>query len=236
MKMAQKQFFLIIDTETTIKDTVADFGAIVVDRKGVIHKECSVMVAGHFGTFDLFYDNSNDSLWGRRGLEMRTANYMRMLEEGTRQMASVAAINRWLEKVAALYPGIELTAYNLAFDAGKMANTGIDVSMFPKRFCLWHKAFAMFAHTKKYREFILANHLFNPPTEKGNMSFKTNAEVMASFLAGEMLPPEPHTAIEDAKFYELPILQAIVSKSKWREKSKAFNWREVQVKDWFAAK
>ena len=232
--MAQKQYFLIIDTETTIEDHVYDFGAILTDRKGSIIKECAVIVKD-FASETLFYDKNAANIWGLSGLKRRTENYQRMLESGSRMMASVNAINRWLEQVNAKYKP-ELTAYNLAFDLDKMRNSGIAAEIFEKRFCLWHLAAGHFAGTKKYRQFVMDNHLFNPPTELGNMSFKTNAEVMASFLNGAMLPDEPHTALEDAKFYELPILSAIVNRKNWREKAKPYSWRDYQVRDWFAAK
>ena len=35
--MAKKQFFAILDTETTMQDTVADFAIIIVDREGTIY-------------------------------------------------------------------------------------------------------------------------------------------------------------------------------------------------------
>ena len=41
-----KQTFLIVDTETTISQTVADFGAVIVDRAGTILDQISVLVEG----------------------------------------------------------------------------------------------------------------------------------------------------------------------------------------------
>ena len=35
--MAKRDYFLIVDTETTQTDMVADFGAIICDRKGNIY-------------------------------------------------------------------------------------------------------------------------------------------------------------------------------------------------------
>ena len=231
--MAKKQFFIIIDTETTIDNTVADFGAVIVDRKGEIFNECSILVKGEFDSKELFYDvNSKDEIWTKRGLEKRLKNYTNMLNAGQRMIASVNAINRWLDKAMVKY-NPELTAYNLPFDLDKCQNTGIDLSMFTSRFCLWQMAIGHFAKTKDFRKFVLANHLFNSATQLGNMTYKTNAEVMASFVSGQMLPPEPHTALEDIKFYELPILKAIIKKDKWREKATPYNWRSFQVKDNF---
>ena len=234
--MAKKQFFLLLDTETTITGRVADFGAIIVDRNGEIHKRIAVLIKGIFGVEELFYDiNSKDEIWTKRGLEKRNQNYVEHLNNGTRMLASVAAINKWLMQAMITYAP-SVTAYNLAFDLDKCQKTGIDLSIFPDKFCLWHLACGHYAGTKAYRDFILQNHCINPPTELGNCTYQTNAEIMASFLNGGMLPPEPHTSIEDCIDYEVPILRTILKRKKWRERIKPYNWRDYQLRDGFVAK
>ncbi len=234
--MAKKQVFCIIDTETTIEDTVADFAAVLVDRHGGILAQCAVLVEGHYGTHELFHMRSEDgSIWGKAGLAMRKANYQKMLSSGSRMIASVNAINRWIAKAIDKY-NPSLTAYNLPFDLDKAQKTGIDLTPFSDSFCLWQLACGNLVNSKAYRQFVLQNHLFNPPTDLRNMTFQTNAEVMASFIKGEMLPPEPHTALEDITGYEIPILVEIAKKRKWREKAVPYNWRDCQVKNHFAAK
>jgi hypothetical protein len=42
--MAKKEYFIIVDTETTINDKVFDFAAIVVDRKGEIYHSLACIV------------------------------------------------------------------------------------------------------------------------------------------------------------------------------------------------
>lgn len=230
--MGKKQFFCVLDTETSENDKVADFGAVICDRKGTIYNSCGVLVGGVFGKEKLFHDKNASNLWGLAGLRRRQDAYENMLRDGTRQLASVEAINKWLAEAVRVYDP-ELTAYNIAFDKDKCRNTGIDLSIFKGEFCLWYAAQGVFAKRKDYRQFILDNHLFNPPTELGNMTFKTNAEVMASYLAGEMLEAEPHTALEDARDYEVPILVEVLKRKKWREKAKAYNWRDYQVRENF---
>jgi len=39
----KKDYYLIIDTETTMNDKVADFGAVVIDRQGNIQTQCGVL-------------------------------------------------------------------------------------------------------------------------------------------------------------------------------------------------
>jgi hypothetical protein len=149
-------------------------------------------------------------------------------------LANPAAINRWLARINAEYQPIA-TAYNKAFDWSKCRNSGIDLDQFGSTFCLWHAAMRKWAFTKRYRQFILDNHLFNNRTQHGNMSFTTKADYMAKFLLGPELPDEPHTALEDARDYELPILAALVKHTSPQEylNPDPFNWRELQVKNWF---
>lgn len=228
--MGKKQFFLIVDTETTMAGTVADFGAVIVDRHGEIFAECGVMVKGEFMEKELFHDaKSSAAIWTLDGLKRRNEAYTKMLNEGSRMLASVAAINRWLEKVAAKY-NPELTAYNLAFDLDKCQKTGIDLSLFANRFCLWHAASSTICKTKEYKTFALANRFM---TEKLNI--QTNAEGVSAFVTGNMIE-EPHTALEDAKHHERHILVALLKKNKWREKMTAYSWRDWQAKDHFVAK
>lgn len=234
--MAKKQFFCVVDTETTIKDTVADFAAVIVDRQGRIFAQCAVLVAGHYGEHELFHFVGEDgSIWGKAGLAKRKANYEKMLETGSRMVASVSAINRWIAKAIDKYSPA-LTAYNLPFDLNKAQNTGIDLLQFSDSFCLWQLSCGNLVPSREYRQFVLENHLFNNVTDLGNMTFRTDAEAMASFIAGKMLPDEPHTALEDILGYEIPVLAAILKKKKWREKSVPYDWRGMQVKNHFTAK
>jgi len=238
-----KNFFLIVDTETTQDDLVADFGAVVCDKKGDIMASCGVMVNGIFGNekHPLFFDSSapKNALWSRAGADKRYEKYRKMLSQGSRMLASVAAINRWLARVNVQFDSPVFTAYNKAFDVSKCRNTGIDVDMFQRQFCLWYAAYTIFAHTPKYREACLALHAFNPPTALGNMTFKTNAETMARFLTGNLsMVDEPHTALEDAKDYELPILVACLKKWSVRKlltETSPYVWKDCQVRDWFTA-
>jgi hypothetical protein len=62
---------------------------------------------------------------------------------------------------------------------------------------------------------------------------------MARFITNDpAMPDEPHTALEDAIYYELPILKRLIETTD-REvfmNPEPFDWRKVQVKDWFTAK
>lgn len=232
--MAKKQYFAILDTETTMENTVADFAIIIVDREGKIYNQCAVLVAGHYDKFELFHDKHANDIWGYGGLIKRKENYAKMLESGTRMLASVNAINKWINQAIGKY-NPSLTAYNLAFDLDKCKNTGIDLSGFTSQFCLWQAAVGNICNTKGYRNFVLENHAFNKVTENGNMTFSTNAETVCGFIKGDF-QIEPHTALEDARDFELPILTEVIKKTKWREKITPYNWRNFQVKNHFTSK
>lgn len=230
---------MIVDTETTQDGLVADFGAVVCDRKGNIVNQCAVLVGGIFTDPDnhpLFFTSDPDGIWSKDGQDRRYKAYDRMLNSGSRMIASVNAINNWLGKAAAQYQPI-LTAYNLAFDLDKCVNTGIDLTFFNGSFCLWHASFAAWAHTKAYRKMVLDLHAFNPPTRFQNMSFKTNAETMARFCLNQpFLEDEPHTALEDVIYYEMPILRKLcrTKSNRWLLDNRVrADWRKVQVKEWF---
>ena len=238
----KKQYFLVLDTETTQSDHVADFGAVIVDKKGKVYSSISVLVDGIYGNENhpLFFDPaSKDGIWSKKSRKRREENYDRHLLNGTRMLASVSAINKWLVTARLTYPNIIWTAYNSAFDLNKCSNSGIDLSVFGSNtFCLWQAAYTQFAHTKKFRNFCLGIHAFNPPTKYGNMTYKTNAETMARFvLNNPTMPDEPHTAFEDLD-YEVPILLKLLKlrSTKWiLESPKAYNWRAMQVRDNFTS-
>lgn len=227
--MAKKKFYAIVDTETTIANTVADFACVIVDTQGNIHAQCAIIIGAELDK-GLFFDVKNP-LWSEQNAKLKEANYRKMLADGTRVLASVGAVNRWLAKAIGKY-NPELTAYNLAFDREKCLNTGIDLTGFVNSFCLWQAACGNLCKTKAYRQFVLDNHLINNATALRNMTYKTNAEAVTGFLIGEFTT-EPHTALEDAVFYELPILKKVLGMKKWREKITAYNWRDFQVKDNF---
>lgn len=229
--MAKKQYFAIIDTETTITDKVADFGIVICDRHGNIAAQAGVMVKDIFGVDSLFYDLNASGIWAKASIDRRMANYNAMLESGARMLASVNAINIWIAKAIGKY-NPTLTAYNLAFDESKCRNSGINLNDFKNRFCLWAAAVGNICGTRQYKEFVLREHLFNAPTDKRNMTFSTTAESVTGFLRGEWTA-EPHTSIEDIIGYELPTLVHILKKKNWQNKVVPYNWRTHQVRDHF---
>lgn len=240
--MGKKKFFLTIDTETTQSGMVADFGAVVSDKQGNIHHEIGILLGDFYSDREnhpLFhvYGDSKD-VFSKASLPKRYANYEAMLQDGRRVLASVGAANRWLAKVKAKYDPV-MTAYNIAFDLDKMNNSGIIAGdLFTKRFCLWHAAAAKWSRSREYRNFALQQHYFGNRTKTGHMGYQTKADIMAKFLLGVGYPDEPHTALEDARDYEVPILTRLVNLVSPAEYMfpPSYNYRDYALRDNYVAK
>lgn len=190
-----KHYYMILDTETTAENTVADIGAVIVDRKGIVHDSLGALVIDQFDRVDMHRALGNP--------KMVKAKYMRMLDDGLRIMASVPAINTWLAKTAAKYKPV-LTAYNISFDINVCNNTNIDLSYYPIRCCLMRAAQQIICSTDNYNQWCIDNNELTPTGRN-----KTSADAVARYL-DPTLPPEPHTALEDARDYEGVILNHII--------------------------
>ena len=212
-----KHYYLIVDTETTKRGTVCDFGAVIVTKQGQIVEQFGAMVLGHFGTLPLFSDPKADpdSFWSEQSAQRRTKGYDQMLIDGRRSQSSVALINEWLAGVLGRYNPV-LTAYNLSFDMGSTAKTGIKLGMFGSRFCLMKAAKRTIGVSAEYQDFCRERGLM---TEGGKKAIKNpkpqmTADAMAKFILDTnyegSLADEPHTALEDARDYESAILTKIL--------------------------
>ena len=208
-----KHYYLIVDTETTTKQTVADFGAVIVDRQGQIIDQFGAMVLGHFGKLPLFSDPSaaDSEIWSEQSAKRREKDYYAMLDSGERSISSVGLINQWLAATNARYSPV-LTAYNISFDLGKCRNTRINLGIFNQKFCLMKAAKRDIGVLADYQQFCYDNGLLTAKLKRPQMT----ADSMAKYISGADLADEPHTALEDARDYEAMIL-AYILKTKTRK-------------------
>jgi len=194
----------IVDTETTREQTVADFGAVILDlEKREVLDEIGCLIYGQFDEVELWsnpYANTGD-FWSAQNVRARRKHYIKRIKNGTRSIAADNLINIWLAKNVGRY-NPALTAYNLSFDKPKCLKTGINVGLFRKEFCLLKQARNYSSINARYIEWAHNNNLL---TKAGNPSY--TADNVARFILGESLDPEPHTALEDARDYEAPIAQ-----------------------------
>ena len=206
-----RHYYLIVDTETTQRGTVADFGAVIVTKQGEIVEQFGAMVLGHFGKLPLFSDPNADpaAFWSEQSAQRRAKNYDDMLESGERSISSPALINQWLAGIKARY-NPTLTAYNLAFDLGKCRNTRINLGIFGSRFCLMKSAKRKIGVLACYQDFCKARGLLTAKLRKPSMTADAMAKYIADTEYSGSLADEPHTALEDARDYEAMILTYIL--------------------------
>ena len=206
-----RHYYLIVDTETTQRGTVADFGAVIVTKQGEIVEQFGAMVLGHFGKLPLFSDPNADAdaFWSEQSAYRRAKNYDAMLESGERSISSPALINQWLAGIKARY-NPTLTAYNLAFDLGKCRNTRINLGIFGSRFCLMKSAKRKIGVLASYQDFCKARGLLTAKLKKPSMTADAMAKYIADTEYSGSLADEPHTALEDARDYEAMILAYIL--------------------------
>ena len=206
-----RHYYLIVDTETTQRGTVADFGAVIVTKQGEIVEQFGAMVLGHFGKLPLFSDPNADpdAFWSEQSAYRRAKNYDDMLESGERSISSPALINQWLAGIKARY-NPTLTAYNLAFDLGKCRNTRINLGIFGSRFCLMKSAKRKIGVLASYQDFCKARGLLTAKLKRPSMTADAMAKYIADTEYSGSLADEPHTALEDARDYEAMILTYIL--------------------------
>ena len=206
-----RHYYLIVDTETTQRGTVADFGAVIVTKQGEIVEQFGAMVLGHFGKLPLFSDPNADAdaFWSQQSAQRRAKNYDDMLESGERSISSPALINQWLAGIKARY-NPTLTAYNLAFDLGKCRNTRINLGIFGSRFCLMKSAKRKIGVLACYQDFCKARGLLTAKLKRPSMTADAMAKYIADTEYQGSLADEPHTALEDARDYEAMILSYIL--------------------------
>lgn len=238
--MAKKLYIALVDSETTVTDKVADISILIVDRKGEIYNQCSVLVRGIYDSEEesLFHMRDAEGIFNPSRLVERYNNYNEMLETGQRMLASVNAINNWIAKAVIKYNPI-LTAYNVEFDIVKCKNTGIDIDLFQSKFCLWSATAKYICQSRKYKQFCLDNHYFTNRTDIGNMTIRTNAETVHRFLSGNINISEPHTSLEDLLYWELPTLKYILKRHSVKDISQHIAkpaWQGFQVNNHYKVK
>ena len=206
------RFEIILDTETTVEvdktQYVADFGAVVANlATGEIIDEIGVLIAGQFDRLDLWSDVRAPAgeFWSVQNERARRKQYLKRIENGSRSIASASLVNIWLAKNAGKYNPIA-TAYNKQYDWPKCDNTGINLSVFGRSYCLLKAARAELTKDADYVAWCRERGLM---TKHQTPRPQMNADCVARYFLGDSLPPEPHTALEDARDYELAIATAL---------------------------
>lgn len=195
-----KQTFLILDTETTIKDenlpmqSVFDIGWTISNRQGEILKTRSYLV----------HEFYHQAVLERKGFLidngfMSENLYIEKLKKGEIKLSLWKNIIAQLKRDCKKYDVEFIGAYNLGFDTRVIAKTdfyfkGLDFDFFDDFFLvdLYHVCAYTVLNTPDYKEFATENNFI---TDKGN--FKTGAESTYRYLF-DLDYIEEHTAMKDS--------------------------------------
>lgn len=192
----RKHYFLAVDTETAgslDNPLVYDFGGRVIDSKGNVYEEASLVI------YEIFR--------GEREL-MQTAYYSCNipkyevgLRDGTWKMARMMnvflLVRQWMQE----YNITEVLAYNTNFDRRALNHTMKHVTgweyFFPRDtefLDIWNMACSTLYQRKSYYK---TAHRLGWQSESGNI--RTNAQVGYAYISGTDDFTEAHTALEDVK-------------------------------------
>ena len=229
--------FLAIDTETTNEGMVLDVALcgykskklVPIGSQGYVIKEVwDRCLQGE----DFLFCGGNGH-FSRKSLDKRMAVYTKMLQTGKRKFIS----KEHLQTLFDLYLGQDyvFTAYNNPFDIGKLQNTGI---VFPENFeqCDIWRTFQAYLQEhptllKKYWTTAVQNHHHkNNVLVTAHLTVRTNADTAARFVLGDNIPPEPHTALEDVRLYEIPVLRWLFARNA-KIVNDGRDWAEMSLKN-----
>lgn len=217
-----KDFYMIIDTETTAHRFVYDIGAVITDRKGTIHETFSAVVAEvFFGMQTAYYKEKKPLYYTKIGkLQTKVLSFFDIQEK------LIQLMNKYNVKA--------ICAYNAKFDIDVLNNTmryltGYQTQyFFPQDtliYCIWGMACETLCRQKAYIKYSIENGFI---TSAGNM--KTDAESVYRYIIQDKTFNEEHMALEDT-YIETAILAKCFSKHKlMSRKIIAHPWKIPQGK------
>lgn len=224
-----KQFFMILDTETanTIEQPIPyDIGWAVCDRQGNIYEEKSFIVA------EIFLDMKD--LMQSAYYADKIPHYWDDIKSGKRKIKQFWNIRKEFVNDLKKYDISKVGAYNMGFDKRALNNLIRYTSkswarwFFPygiEFFCIWNFACNTILNRSSYIKFAEKNNFIS---EKNNIL--TNAECAYKYITKNINFKEEHTGLEDVKI-EIAIMAYC-----YKQHKKIINnintscWRLVQKK------
>lgn len=225
----QKEYFLVIDTETcnTLEQPMPyDIGYAITDRYGNIVLERSFLVA------EIFIDMADvmKSAYYAEKIPM----YWEDVKNGTRKIAPFWTIRKTMLEDMKLWGVKKVGAYNMGFDRRALNNLIRYVSKSFKRyffpfgteyFCIWNMACDVLLNRNSYVNFAMENGFVSDAN-----NILTSAECAYRYIKNKCDFIESHTGLEDVKI-EVEIFAKCISLHKKMDTSiNSSCWRKVQRK------
>lgn len=221
-----KDFYMVVDTETTAHRLVYDVGAVITDRKGTIHETFSAIAA------EVFFGMPD---------EMKTAYYKEKkplyytkIGKLQTQVLSFFDIQEKLIQLMNKYNIKAVCAYNAKFDIDVLNNTiryltGYQTQyFFPQDtlvYCIWGMACETLCKQKAYIKYSIENGFI---TSAGNM--KTDAESMYRYIIQDRTFNEEHMALEDTYIETVILAKCFLKHKRMSRKILIHPWKIPQGK------
>ena len=223
----QKEYFLIVDTETcnTIEEPLPyDIGYCICDREGNIYLERSFVVA------DIFCDMQD--LMQSAYYADKIPQYWEDIKNGTRLLRTYTTVRKTMLADMKEYKVKKVGAYNMAFDK-RATNNGIRYNtysfyrwFFPygtEFFDIWNMACSSFLRSKHFIKWALKNGFVSAA---GNI--QTSAEVAYRYITKNVDFIENHTGLEDVEIETEIFFKVLRCKMNYDSTIVGSPWRIVQ--------
>lgn len=221
-----KDFYMVIDTETTAHRLVYDVGAVITDKKGTIHETFSAVVA------EVFF-GMPDEMETAYYKEKKPLYYTKIGKLQT-QVLSFFDIQQKLIQLIDKYNIKAVCAYNAKFDMDVLNNTiryltGYQTQyFFPQNtliYCIWGMACETLCRQKAYIKYSIENRFI---TSAGNM--KTNAESVYCYIIQDRTFNEEHMALEDTYIETVILAKCFLKHKRMSRKIIIHPWKIPQGK------
>ena len=118
-------YILILDTESSIAGNCVDLGFQILKNGCVLQKENRhFLVYDYYLTEELFHTkNSKD--FAKSKLAVKHEYYKKQLTAGDCTLVSIAYLQSYFDSIKERYPDIILWAYNVKYDMGLLASSGL---------------------------------------------------------------------------------------------------------------
>jgi hypothetical protein len=227
--MANKKYFIVLDTETanSVEQPLPyDIGWAVCDRDGNIYEERSFVVS------EVFLDMKD--LMKTAYYAEKIPTYWKDIKTGVRSIKPMWAIRKQLLADMENYNTNRIGAYNMGFDKRALNNLIRYTSkswarwFFPygtEFFCIWNFACSVLLNTKSYVDFALENGLISDCN-----NIQTSAECAYKFITKNTEFSEEHKGLEDVRIEVEIMARCYKTHKKIENNINSSCWRKVQTK------
>lgn len=195
----RKNYYLLIDTETTgtiCKPLVYDLGLQVIDKKGNVYYEDSLMIADYF--------IHNKELLDSCYFCTKIPTYWKEYKENKHKLVRFKTAHKIIHELIEKYNIKKMYAYNARFDYRALNNTikelsnGFMTEFFPKNLeihDIMKLAKQVLFTQKTFVKFAEKNNLYTPSGKR----LSNTAETAKKYIDFNPYYVEEHTGLEDVK-------------------------------------